>query len=125
MTREEAVALGKRLQVCRLFRPMAGMIDLEGRTWGHSLLSWWHRDVDNFDVREPSTKGCLRALVLEAYYDEGALWDGYVEVQRDHKGLFFVTRPFHNEDGALCHQHIATGNTEEEALVAALEVASG
>ena len=69
MTEAEAEALGKRLVACKNFRPMRGMLDMQGRTWGADLLFRWSNDVDVPDLRDPATLGCLLALVREAWGD--------------------------------------------------------
>ena len=73
------------------------------------------------DLTDPATLGCLLALVREAYRDPSKLWNGYVEVQRDHQSLFFVVQFKHNADGFLHKDYQGPGRTEAEALVAALE----
>ena len=123
MTDDEAIALGKRVVACKGFRPMRGMLDMQGRTWDSSLLWRWHNEVDVPDLRDAATLGCLLALVREAYHDTSKLWDGYVEVQRDHQSLFFVVQFKHDADGFLHEDHQGTGRTEAEALVAALKAA--
>ena len=75
------------------------------------------------DLTDPATIGCLLALVREAYRDASKLWDGHVEVRRDHRILFFVVSFRHDASGALVEDTLATGVTEAEALVAALESA--
>ena len=75
------------------------------------------------DLTDPATLGCLLALVREAYRDASKLWDGHVEVRRDHRILFFVVSFRHDESGALVEDTLATGGNEAEALVAALESA--
>ena len=67
MTDEEADALGKRLVACRHFRPLRGMLDMQGRTWEQSLLWRWSPSIDRPDIREPATKGIVLALVREAH----------------------------------------------------------
>ena len=62
MTNEEAYALGRRLVACKGFRPMRGMLDMQGRTWGRDLLWRWRNDLDVPDLRDPATLGCLLAL---------------------------------------------------------------
>ena len=44
-------------------------------------------------------------------------------VQRDQHSVFFAVQPYHTEDGALEWRSIGSGETEAEALVAALESA--
>lgn len=67
MTDTEAEALGKRLVACRHFRPLRGMLDLQGRTWDTSLLWRWNSACDVPDLRDPATLGCVMALVREAH----------------------------------------------------------
>ncbi len=67
MTDEQATALGKRLIACKGFRPMRGMLDMQGRTWDQSLLWRWSNDVDVPDLRDPATLGCVLAMVREAW----------------------------------------------------------
>ena len=67
MTDTEAEALGKRLVACRHFRPLRGMLDMQGRTWDTSLLWRWSNVCDVPDLRDPATLGCVLALVREAW----------------------------------------------------------
>ena len=67
MTDTEAEALGKRAVACRHFRPMRGMLDMQGRTWDQSLLWRWDSTCDVPDLRDPATKGIVLALVREAH----------------------------------------------------------
>ena len=115
MTEAEAEALGKRLVACKNFRPMRGMLDMQGRTWGADLLFRWSNDVDVPDLRDPATLGCLLALVREA-------WDAdFIDVTCEQ-----AKEP---QDGGylwrvnLCCGKGRLGFTEAEALVAALEAA--
>jgi hypothetical protein len=123
MTEEEATALGKRLVACKGFRPMRGMLDMHGRTWDTSLLWRWSNDVDVPDLRDPATLGCLLALVREAFRSDDRLWGGRVEVHQDSRRLFVVVCPEHDPNEFLYHRWIASGESEAEALVAALEAA--
>ena len=106
MTDEEATALGKRLVACRHFRPMRGMLDMQGRTWDASLLWRWSNDVDVPDLRDPATLGCVLEMVREAWGDKVVIRDG--------NGWFYVETDERAWDG---------DNTDSlmEALVAALE----
>lgn len=111
MTEAEAEALGKRVVACKGFRPMRGMLDMQGRSWGADLLFRWSNDVDVPDLRDPATLGCLLALVREAH---GAPFlQVSVSISREH-GYRFECNPRHR--GAWVE-------SEEEALVAALEAA--
>lgn len=112
MTEAEAEALGKRLVACKGFRPMRGMLDMQGRTWGADLLFRWSNDVDVPDLRDPATLGCLLALVREAVGDEEA----YAVPWHDDEGGWTVV--VNDEDGT---HNIAQGDTEIEALIDALE----
>lgn len=67
MTAEEATALGKRLVACKGFRPMRGMLDMQGRTWDTSLLWRWNSTVDVPDLRDAATRGCALQLLREAW----------------------------------------------------------
>ena len=72
------------------------------------------------DLTDPATLGCLLALVREAFpgchaEPNGAPeWDGYDEEERSNWWAVFSCGP---------HRLMATGATEAEALVAALEAA--
>jgi hypothetical protein len=121
MTEEEATALGKRLSVCRHFRPMPGLKDMQGRTWEQSLLWRWTPSIDRPDLREPATKGIVLALVREAWSAPRAL----VRLSANGKSfhVFDVDRVTTGGNWAafLCGDHRI--QTEEEALVSALEAA--
>ena len=113
MTDEEAIALGKRVVACKGFRPMRGMLDMQGRTWDSSLLWRWHNEVDVPDLRDPATLGCLLALVREAWDDPQAFvgwFDPHWKVIRCRTESLI---------GFLAGR----GATEAEALVAAWEAA--
>lgn len=109
MTDTEAEALGKRLVASRHFRPLRGMLDMQGRTWDTSLLWRWNSAVDVPDLRDPATLGCVLALVREAHgrncYAQAC--GGYWTVQREDTEQAW---------GDHC-------DTEAEALVAAMEAA--
>lgn len=104
---EDNIALAKRLVACKGWRWMPGMAD----TWGGRV-----REGDGIDrikalpdLTDPATLGCLLALVREAWGDPKA----YVRAGRGWEWVtdFYVERrPPH-------------GETEAEALVAALEAA--
>jgi hypothetical protein len=107
MTDDEATALGKRLVACKGFRPMRGMLDMQGRTWDASLLWRWNSAVDVPDLRDPATIGCVLALVREAHDEVGLV-------------------PILMGDGewqVLFHGGHVVGTCEAAALVAALEAA--
>lgn len=113
MTEEEATALGKRLLACKGFRPMRGMLDMQGRTWDASLLWRWNSAVDVPDLRDPATLGCVLALVREAWGDLHmvARCD-----DRHGKVSWWICRWGDLPRSREC-------STEAEALVAALEAA--
>lgn len=115
MTDEEATALGKRLVACQHFRPMRGMLDMQGRTWEQSLLWRWSPSVDRPDIREPATKGIVLALVREAWAAD--FIDVVCEQANDHEDGGYVWRV------NLPWSKDTRGTTEAEALVAALEAA--
>lgn len=109
MTEEEADALGARLAACPKFRPMAGLRDMQGRTWEASLLWRWSPEVDRPDMREPATSGIVLALVREAWSEPTmhVRWNAGV-------GRWDVVARY---------SFPACAKTEAEALVAALEAA--
>ena len=135
MTNEQTI-LARRAVACKGWRWMPGMMRLrvtspgmgdhlkrEGRvpdggdTW----------EYENWpvipDVTDAATVGCLLALVREAWNDPAYLWGGHAEVRRDSKTLFVVLRFGHDANGFLVERWVASGATEAEALVAALESA--
>ena len=139
MTNEQT-ALSRRAVACRGWQWMPGMRNINGRrlavVFGLSrtasvlcdLRDDANSDTEELqgelpDLADPATLGCLLALVREAYRDASKLWDGHVEVHRDHRILFFVVSFRHDASGALVEDTLATGGTEAEALVAALESA--
>ena len=136
----EQIELGKRAVACKGWQWMPGMRTINGRrlavVFGLSrtasvlcdLRDDANSDTEELqgelpDLADPATLGCLLALVREAYRDASKLWDGHVEVHRDHRILFFVVSFRHDASGALVEDTLATGGTEAEALVAALESA--
>ena len=122
MTDEQATALGKRLVACKGFRPMRGMLDMQGRTWDQSLLWRWSNDVDVPDLRDPATLGCLLALVREAWGD-----DAMIVARIDVLEVFIAPLPggypyevMFSEPRVAMRRRFGS---EVEALVAALEAA--
>ena len=111
---------------------MPGMTNLSGYVFlgsDEDGLSRWGYDSEckeNFlihhlpDLSSPSTLGCLLDLVRRKFFDSKKLWNGYVEIQRDHNSIFFLRQPYHNEEGGLEWKWIATGESEAEVLVNAL-----
>jgi hypothetical protein len=49
------------------------------------------------------------------------LWGGRIEVHQDSRCLFVVVSPEHDPNGFLYHRWVSSGESEIEALVAALE----
>ena len=145
MTDTEAEAIGKRLVACKHFRPLRGMLDMQGRTWDTSLLWRWNSACDVPDLRDPATLGCVLALVKEAWgnplgFLENAgpndVWNAIEAetIERDREmGLEARSPRILPPDGALWFYHpngqypdpieMPQGNSEAEALVAALEAA--
>ena len=111
---------------------MPGMTNLSGYVFlgsDEDGLSRWGYDSEckeNFlinnlpDLSSPSTLGCLLDLVRRKFFDSKKLWNGYIEIQRDHNSIFFLRQPYHNEEGGLEWKWIATGESEAEVLVNAL-----
>ena len=138
---DDFIKLGKRAVACRGWQWMPGMRTVDAMRVIHDPDRWPDRPCaireggwvdtapprplkdDLPDLTDPATLGCLLALVREAYRDASKLWDGHVEVRRDHRILFFVVSFRHDASGALVEDTLATGDTEAEALVAALEAA--
>jgi len=122
---DEMIALSRRAVACPKWRWMPGMLDPSGRramwvypedgiiTWSHIPENCVDRDADALpDLTDAATLGCLLALVREAWgtaiivsysYDDG-LWETMWE-------------------GATAAGWCGRGDTEAEALVAALESA--
>lgn len=111
MTDTEAEALGKRLVDCRHFRPLRGMLDMQGRTWDTSLLWRWNSVCDVPDLRDPATRGCVLALVREAH--SVPFLQVSIKISRE-QGYQFECNPHHRGQWV---------DSEAEALVAALEAA--
>lgn len=113
MSPAEMLALADRAVACRHFRPMAGMRDLQGRTWTPDLLWRWNRTVDRPDLTDPATLGCLLALVREAWGDPGMFVRPRGSKMRPDWAVFTGA----NSD------IVCASLSEAEALVAALEAA--
>lgn len=124
--------LGKRAVVCKHWRWLPGMAfdHKDGRTGRTVLrplagevcavvgelrgLAKTHVVADDIvpDLSDPATLGCLLRLVRDAYVDQ-RLWAFPVEDKRGNWSVTVRTTP----------QAWFYGNTEAEALVAALEAA--
>ena len=72
------------------------------------------------DWSDPATIGGLLFHVRRTWASPDRLWNGHVEVHRDHRNLYFVVQPYHDEEGGLAYHTLATGKTEAEALLRAL-----
>ena len=129
---DEQIALARRAVACRGWKWLPGMLALEWAAPGMSLTSGrpfrvddgWHEvGVYAPDLTDPATLGCLVTLVRELYHAPWKLWDGHIEVRRDHQTLFFAMQFSHTPEGFLEEVHVASGQTETEAWVAALEAA--
>ena len=107
---EEQIALAHRAVACKGWRWMDGMLTDEG--WRVRPSDLPLGCVALPDLTDPATLGCLLALVREAWDDDEA-----------------YAIPWHDEDGGwtICVReaersiNVSEGNTEAEALVAALE----
>ncbi len=125
--------LARRAVACRGWRWLPGMLTNHGaRYLGFDL--WVDRGERGIvyadpnegevpDLTDPATLGCLLALVREAFKSDDRLWGGRVEVHQDSRRLFVVVCPEHDPNEFLYHRWIASGESEAEALVAALEAA--
>ena len=126
---EEQIALARRAVACKGWRWMPGMrycsVAVAAETASPLSFNGYQRvgeDVDMVaytdwvpclpDLEDPATLGCLLALVREVCGDDEA----YAMPWHDEDGGWTVT--VNDED--RCH-NIAEGETEVEALVAALE----
>ena len=111
---DEMIALSSRAVVCPKWRWMPGMLAYfahDGRYTRVSMPDAWGSSTAVPDLSDPATLGCLLALVREAH-------------RAPHSARFRGAR-VHPDwvvswDGS---DVIATGATEAEALVAALESA--
>lgn len=113
---EQMIALGRRAVACKGWRWLPGAhwilpgTILNGRYRGILLDS----DVVP-DLTDPATLGCLLALVREAWNDP-TVRTSYVTAHYPHRWVAL-------RSGLLGWKAKAYGNTEAEALVAALEAA--
>jgi hypothetical protein len=124
---EDMLDLARRAVACPKWRWMPGMLDLFGRrvlcVWPDDLgIKWSHlpencvvRDADALpDITDPATLGCLLALVREAW----GMPTGIIVSYSSDEGLWGVSWC-----GATHGGWCGRGDTEAEALVAALECA--
>ena len=139
MTKQEWNELGRRAVACKGWRWMPGMRAIEGAL-REDHYKVWQRAIDGLrglnwylyqggciepvpDLRDPATRGCVLALVREAWEDDSELWGGRVEVHQDHRTVFTAVIAYH-EGVSLAHRALArSGRNEAAALVAALEAA--
>jgi len=131
-------ALGKRIVACKHFRPMRGMRDLQGRTWDEALLWRWSNEFDVPDLSDPATLGCVLAMVRAAYGTPLVEFEGEtspaVLYVTNWSGRFYIRRDCGDGDETLYADgswsqnrrrdiENVVGDSEAEALVAALEAA--
>lgn len=119
---DDMIKLGKRAVACKGFRWLPGMLAVEWAAPGMGLTGGrpvrvderWHEvGVWLPDLTDPATLGCLLALVREAWGDHYAFvgwFDPHWKVIRCRTESLI---------GCLAGR----GDTEPEALVAALDVA--
>ena len=127
MTVEE-IALASRAVACRAWRWMPGMlttdgfricrVDADGYKFGYLTEYSYAHTVDGDvlpDLQDHATLGCLLALVREAHGKPAVpmFWGDYWQ----------IVYTSEVDDGCAGHEHIGDGDTEIEALVAALEAA--
>ncbi len=120
--------LEQRAIACKKWRWIPGMFTDVGLLIAVILHDGaWQTSKGNYlypklpDLNNPATIGCLLALVREMYFDKKKLWNGYVEVHRDHRLIFNVDQFGHDKQGGLITYSVGNGQTEAEALVSALE----
>ena len=102
------IALGRRAVACKGFRWMGGMKVVDGFRVAESVVPMMF-PVDTPDLTDPATLGCLLALVREAWNDQRAY-------MRAGFGWEWIT-------DYCVEKWPPGGETEAEALVAALEAA--
>lgn len=127
------IALARRTVACKAWRWMVGMLTHDGyrmlwcseteREWAgphftEAGMAWRYARIHGEphlpDLTDPATLGCLLALVREAWGDDEA----YAIPWHDEDGGWTVC--VHEEDRSVS---VSEGDTETEALVAALEAA--
>jgi hypothetical protein len=75
------------------------------------------------DFDDKATMLLAMELVRTKFFDESKLWNGRVEIHQDHRQIFMLMQPFHDQDGFLEYRFIVSGSSEIETIVKALEMA--
>ena len=105
--------------------------------WLPGMLPRHPENVPNFWVQRVGEEKTVRKglipdfddiatqyLALEVarikFFDDSKLWNGRIEIRQDHKHIFFALQPYHDEEGCLCYNCIASGSTELECIVNAI-----
>ena len=114
---DEMIALARRAVACRGWRWMPGMKLTAGLRLSESLVPFTF-SVDLPNLSDPATLGCLLALVRKAWDDECAC---VLPIDYGPGGVMWVVQ-LTAGGRSLTARHWPT---ESEALVAALEAATG
>jgi hypothetical protein len=126
----DAIELAKRAVKCKAWRWMRGMSVVSDTD--HDAIVWHDKDIlyldpddvpgddcidsgDLPDLTDPATLGCLLHLIKESW---GVRSIGIEYNKSDGKEYFIVK----DEDWEYSPTHVVSGDTEEEALVKALEM---
>ena len=114
---DDMIALARRAVACRGWRWMPGMKLTTGLRLSESLVPFTF-PVDLPDLADPATLGCLLALVREAHGDSACC---VLPIDYGPGGVLWVVQLIAG-GRSLTARHWPT---EAEALVAALEAATG